>query len=264
MLRSAQTILWFYWKAAPKYECYKGHAGTDKKNKIFYRLPKNFDMWINNRLLNKSNPTGSSPRSRLFITKKRSSHGVIIILADCEWICAFLFLSPISHPLTLLSRSTSDAAADSRLHVTSDLRNTTWRGNCWIWHHWFDIFLRPFNLLSTLAVYWKTRNYFDVSYHKVKRCSSLSSLTKLQCDRISGNRAGRKSMKAASGPVPCERVGGVPGRCLLRPGPAPAPVQCPLLSSVTLSLNRFLLGEGKQPIGAFFRIWFLNLIISSS
>ena len=44
MLRSAQTILWFYWKAAPKYECYKGHAGTDKKNKIFYRLPKNFDM----------------------------------------------------------------------------------------------------------------------------------------------------------------------------------------------------------------------------
>lgn len=122
MLRSTQTILWFYWKAAPKYECYKGHAGTDKKNKIFYRLSKNFDMWINNRLLYKSNPTGSSPRSRLFITKKRSSHGVIIILADCEWICALLFLSPISHPLTLLSRSTSDAAADSGLHQTQGTR----------------------------------------------------------------------------------------------------------------------------------------------
>ena len=49
-------------------------------------------------------------------------------------------------------------------------------------------------------------------------------------------------MKAASGPVPCERVGGVPGRCLLRPGSAPARVQCPLLSSVTQSLS---LGRGK-------------------
>ena len=44
MLWSTQTILWLYWKAAPKYECYKGHAGPDKKNEIFYRLGKKWDL----------------------------------------------------------------------------------------------------------------------------------------------------------------------------------------------------------------------------
>ena len=150
MLWSTQTILWLYWKAAPKYECYKGHAGPDKKNEIFYRLEQ--EIYLDNQYNIQwyQYLTGSSPRSRLFITKKRSSHGVIIILADYEWICALLFLFQISHPLspyilTLLSRSTSDVLLlmlgyirPPEHDLKRELLDLTSR---------FCVSLRPFNVL---------------------------------------------------------------------------------------------------------------------
>ena len=91
MFWSTQTILRFYWKAAPKNEGYEGHTGTNKKDEIFNRLKlkrhlvyyhiKNvkiieqlIDELIDCQL------TGSSPNNKLLITKKRSSQGVIIIL----------------------------------------------------------------------------------------------------------------------------------------------------------------------------------------
>ena len=38
MFWSSQTILWFYWKAAPKYEGNKGNTGSNEENEILNRL----------------------------------------------------------------------------------------------------------------------------------------------------------------------------------------------------------------------------------
>ena len=61
--------------------------------------------------------TGSSPRSRLLITKKRSSHGVIIILAD--YPCSLLSL--ISHHTSHIfcDADDDDDADDDGSHQTS-------------------------------------------------------------------------------------------------------------------------------------------------
>ena len=57
-------------------------------------------------------------------------------------------------------------------------------------------------------------------------------------------------MKAASGGLVLRERAGV-----CRAAPAP----CPLFCCYPLSLNRFLLGDGKQQIGAFSRLWFASI-----
>ena len=180
MLWSTQAILGFYWKAAPENECYEGHAGADEKNEVFYRLETK--IWCQHQDNHESFITGSSPRSRLLITKKRSSHGVIIILADCP--CSLLSL--ISHHTSHIfcDADDDDDADDDWSHQTS------WAPGRDLWRDEECIITDCF-LCALICV---QVNYVDAVISQSRDAESL-------CLSVTGSRARRRKINESSGLV---------------------------------------------------------------